>query len=1006
MSEADEVTLEALPGRFSSLDPEKVPALSRAAAKGSVAKLSALLAARADVGENVCPGHEQYDGLTALHLAAAVGSLECTGLLLQSGASYSAHYTINQYEMEGAGPMAGQLYVVSSQSVCAVDVATSADVRQMLVDARMGYEPMLKVETLSIAVTGMDSTKIELSLPSSATCNDLKAKVAEAFKIALPQVCLISGTLPIPRSQDSASLGAKFSSKVKAERRIDLNLVVRSVSDVMDFWSVEKNGLRDASQAMRGDKEVVMAALQQYPEHIRHVAAELKSDVEVALTVVRKRGRLLEELPGEMRGNKEVVVAACKAFGRALSYASPALKADKDCIGAALQSTSDSDDMERICKEVPVEAIDKDVAFVMVKKHWKLLSHLPEQLRDDKDVVLESLRHTGGSCLSLVSPRLKADWDVVASAVWQSGWSGSMYGADQSLKSSKDFIRFLLQHEVPGLGPALREGRHADLVKTLSEEVRSDKELMRGFIFRGNDLYDPSVISCLPENLRDEFRQDPELAIAAITLDWYESTFQVPSELLSNRDFIKQAMKKHLPRAYLRCRLKSDRDFVEAVFEYVKSPEGQSGMSAGKYNAGTLCRTAYSNSPEDMKANRDLAMFLVKMDGFNYRSLTPAWKVDKEVANAALQDPNYARSACAKDLPPELTGDKDFMLGVLKRDISAFDGYEHAKDYYIDVVLSELLADKDFVMAAIEYSLRPFCERLSEGLKADRDVVTASLRKWQGGHAALDVYLAAPNDLKEDKEIYMLLPFPGDLPVSRICKEVPQRVLDDKDFILALAGYNNMLEFQVDIWEKWKHDRDVVRTVAVSRPAIFREAGDSLREDTAFVIELMTETQGTYPRRQIYEEASERLKKDKGFLREAAKLGGVSLGACPEEFKADKELVLAIVKNDGWELQYASLELRGDEDCARAAVASTVGVLQYVTAAEKLRRELAVLSAGQHGRATLMALKGSQLLGDKEIVLAALRSSSDASLIHLLPKDMKEDQEVLLAWDAARRARD
>eukprot|EP00931_Biecheleriopsis_adriatica_P003983 TRINITY_DN105721_c0_g1_i1.p1 TRINITY_DN105721_c0_g1~~TRINITY_DN105721_c0_g1_i1.p1 ORF type:complete len:403 (-),score=97.97 TRINITY_DN105721_c0_g1_i1:415-1587(-) len=374
--------------------------------------------------------------------------------------------------------------------------------------------------------------------------------------------------------------------------------------------------------------------------------------------------------------------------------------------------------------------------------HYKLLSHLPEKLKDDKEIVLEAHRRKGASvCLQYASQRLKADWEVVATAIWSH--MSNLDDADDSLKSSKDFCAFLLQYEVPGLGPALGGKVCEYLVQALKEEVKSDKELMRRIIVRGNDTYDRSVVKVLPDNLKDEFTKDPELAIAAIAGDWFDSEFKISSELLSNKDFIKEAMKKNISGAYKRSNLQDDPEILQIVLEDAKRLEGK----RYGFNAISYLAVAYKRAPEDLQANRELAMRLVKLCGGMYPNLIPAFKADKEFANAAIQDPEYAYSLSSPEaLPPELTSDKGFMLGILKTGWPALGFYQdsnlrHAQNIYILFASSELMAYKDFVLQALELIENPdlsltehrrvFWDMLSEGLKADKDVVMALLKKYQ-----------------------------------------------------------------------------------------------------------------------------------------------------------------------------------------------------------------------------------------------------------------------------------
>jgi hypothetical protein len=66
--------------------------------------------------------------------------------------------------------------------------------------------------------------------------------------------------------------------------------------------------------------------------------------------------------------------------------------------------------------------------------------------------------------------------------------------------------------------------------------------------------------------------------------------------------------------------------------------------------------------------------------------------------------------------------------------------------------------------------------------------------------------------------------------------------------------------------------------------------------------------------------ASEKLKDDKQLVLTIVKKNGFVLAYSSERLKDDKEVVMAAVQTDGWSLQYASDRLKDDYDVVMASV--------------------------------------------------------------------------------------
>jgi hypothetical protein len=91
-----------------------------------------------------------------------------------------------------------------------------------------------------------------------------------------------------------------------------------------------------ASQALRADKEVVLAAVAQNANALNHAAEALRADKEVVLAAVAQHGFALERAAEALRADKEFVLAVVAQHGFALQYATEALRADKEVVLAAV----------------------------------------------------------------------------------------------------------------------------------------------------------------------------------------------------------------------------------------------------------------------------------------------------------------------------------------------------------------------------------------------------------------------------------------------------------------------------------------------------------------------------------------------------------------------------------------------------------------------------------------------------------------------------------------------
>ncbi len=136
-----------------------------------------------------------------------------------------------------------------------------------------------------------------------------------------------------------------------------ISLRLRGDKDVMSAAvAVTASCLMLASKQLRDDEEIVTSAINAFGQAIAHASDRLKNSRDLALQAVSNTGFALAGVPS-FQDDKEVVMTAVQNDYFAFVYASPRLQKDKDVILAAVKSD-------------PV-----------------VLTHMPQDLRDDSDVM-------------------------------------------------------------------------------------------------------------------------------------------------------------------------------------------------------------------------------------------------------------------------------------------------------------------------------------------------------------------------------------------------------------------------------------------------------------------------------------------------------------------------------------------------------------------------------------------------------------------------------------------
>lgn len=155
-------------------------------------------------------------------------------------------------------------------------------------------------------------------------------------------------------------------------------------------------------------------------------------DRAAVLTVVRKDGRYLRFASPNIRDDKEVYLAAVQQYEGAASYIGKRLADDRDFLLSLqrlppLSALSDRlrDDREIVLRSGSLSGAsdrlrdDEELVRALVARNARVFSAASERLRDNKEMVLYAISQERGldpTLLPDVSERLRTDPDVVAAA--------------------------------------------------------------------------------------------------------------------------------------------------------------------------------------------------------------------------------------------------------------------------------------------------------------------------------------------------------------------------------------------------------------------------------------------------------------------------------------------------------------------------------------------------------------------------------------------------------------
>lgn len=244
----------------------------------------------------------------------------------------------------------------------------------------------------------------------------------------------VLGALKYDKHDPSRSLFRFASERVKYDR----NIVLAAVK-------IKGQSLQYTSDELRNDKEIALTAVKQNSKALNFISPNLwddenfvfgvlkyddsdpstsllnnasdkvKGNKDVVLKAVKIKGQSLQYASDELRNDPEIALAAVIQNGLAFEYAGKNLKSDFDFVFDAIKKSTHASILNFSCDEIKK---NKEMILQVVKENGQALKFVDKSLQDDKEIALAAVKQDAFA-LSFVSARLKNDKNVLSQAILQ-----------------------------------------------------------------------------------------------------------------------------------------------------------------------------------------------------------------------------------------------------------------------------------------------------------------------------------------------------------------------------------------------------------------------------------------------------------------------------------------------------------------------------------------------------------------------------------------------------------
>lgn len=316
------------------------------------------------------------------------------------------------------------------------------------------------------------------------------------------------------------------------------NVTSQTSNPLRDRWigrfeSDDDVSLRQAPEELRGDKQLVLAAVRANGLDLEFASPILQDDRLVVMSAVRQNRRALDHASKRLRANPEILRALpLRANSTFELLLDPAKRSKLSCAFCCVTEREwRMDTLTDVKNGAPLSATpqrfrdDRQIVMAAVRQDPSSLQHASEVVRDDEVFVLQCI-HNQCKVLEFASDRLRYDPDMVAAeekAYWldalrRGGPGNWLSDAPDHLRDDEDAVLAAAQRSChlnfEYVSPRLLDDKDFILrvidntsspgfaLMYASDRLCCDKKVLERAMMRSRREHLPDVLKCVP--CRDE----------------------------------------------------------------------------------------------------------------------------------------------------------------------------------------------------------------------------------------------------------------------------------------------------------------------------------------------------------------------------------------------------------------------------------------------------------------------------------------------------------------------
>lgn len=369
---------------------------------------------------------------------------------------------------------------------------------------------------------------------------------------------------------------------------------------------------------------------------LKKASIEFKNDKEIVKAAVSKNGKALEFASPELKNDKEIVLIALSQTANALEFVGEQFKSDSEIINAAVKSW-DKEAVIKFCS--PTIDNYRETVIQLLPRDGLLLEFVTPDLRNDKEVVLTAIRDNR-LAYKFVSNELKVQDEIITASLPEC-WKF----VPKSCKKSKQLTLLVVKKLPSTMFKDIYKPfqKDFDVIKKaidgsidyslLPKSIQSNIEIIKYAAQTNSRKYYKSFPEIFQKNreialisiqscgltigyIHNDFRNDKDLAMKAVeqngeAYDMLQFIFKNDIEYFKVALNDKKAILRSFPKV---C------DDKNLIIEYLKRKPDN-----------------FSLLPQELKADKDVALCAVTLSGNLIRLLHNDLTGDVDIATAAIR---------------------------------------------------------------------------------------------------------------------------------------------------------------------------------------------------------------------------------------------------------------------------------------------------------------------------------------------------------------------------------